>query len=104
MSFIKVLPVVFCVMFFVGCDDKSQQRLNLDVLAAKRIVQNRQKFSKEIIIATNDCIKAATSVQTLAAASNDQAETVEECVEAAQLAYGAYSPYDERWLAKAAVI
>lgn len=90
---LKVLPLVLVTLMFTGCDSGVVDRK--DILAAKQIVQNRQKFAKEIITATNDCIKAATSVQTLAAASNDQAETVEECTKAAQTAYGAYSPYYE---------
>ena len=87
---LKLLPIYLVAILFVGCDGNREI-----IVASKKIVKNRELYTKEIITATNDCIKAATSVQTLAAASNDQAETVEECKEAAQQAYGAYSPYDE---------
>lgn len=102
-----LILITLTTILFVGCDSKTYEQLkkeeDIALLAAKKIVQNRATYSKEIIAATNDCIKAATSVQTLAAASNDQAETVEECKEAAQEAYGAKSPYSEDWLAQAAI-
>lgn len=95
---LKLLPTVLSTILFVGCDDVGVNR-NI-IITSKKIVKNRELYAKEIITATNDCIKAATSVQTLAAASNDQAETVEECKEAAQQAYGAYNPYSESELLK----
>lgn len=69
-----------------------------EIAAAKEIVKNRKQYAKEIIQATNDCIKSATSVTHLTASGNDQEETVIACTESAQKAYGAYSPWFESYL------
>lgn len=102
MKLLIILPVVLSSILFTGCDGIAEQQNKDAVLAAKLIVKNRNEHAKEIITATNDCIKAASSVQSLAAASNDQAEIVIACTESAQKAYGAYSDYQESWLATAA--
>ena len=68
------------------------------IAASKEVMKNRKLYAKEIIDATNECIKSATSVTHLAAAGNDQEETVRACTESSQKAYGAYSPYYESYL------
>jgi hypothetical protein len=89
---------IVLIPWFAG--EQHQDNLRLE---AKHIMKNRQTYAKEIITATNDCIKSSASIKTLTAASNDQAETVDECSKFAQQTYGAYSPYGEGIITEAAV-
>lgn len=92
----KILLIVIAFAM-VGCsvpEDRQKSR----VAASKEVIKNRKLYAKEIIEATNECIKSATSVTHLTAAGNDQEETVKACTESSQKAYGAYSPYYENLL------
>lgn len=96
MKLFKIAVLFLTVCLFQGCTGGEIEARK--IAASKKIVKNRETYAKDIMQATNECIKSATSVETLTASSNDQAETVEACTESAQKAYGAYSPYDENWL------
>lgn len=78
----------------VGCSAVEDQKASR-IAASKEVMKNRKLYAKEIIEATNECIKSATSVTHLTASGNDQEETVKACTESSQKAYGAYSPYYE---------
>lgn len=95
MKLFKIVVLVLAVSLFQGCSGEIEARA---IATSKKVMKNRETFAKDIMQATNECIKSATSVKNLTAASNDQAETVEECTKSAQKAYGAYSPYDENFL------
>ena len=86
------IAVFISVLLITGCANYE------DGESSKEVIKNRKLYAKEIIRATNECIKSATSVTHLTAAGNDQEETVKACTESSQKAYGAYSPYYESYL------
>ena len=57
----------------VGCS-AAEDRKASRIAASKEIIKNRKLYAKEIIEATNECIKSATSVTHLTASGNDQEE------------------------------
>lgn len=91
-----------CVVFgllMAGCEQgETFKDRSAEIAASKKVMANREKFAKEIIQATNDCIKNANSLTHLTASGNDSEEVVKACAESAQKAYGAYSPYFESYL------
>lgn len=93
----KNLLIVIIVACLYGCSNEASTDES-KIAVAKEVMKNRKLYSKEIIQATNECIKSSTSVTHLTASGNDQEETVTACTEAAQKAYGAYSPYYENYL------
>lgn len=88
----KYLLITALVLGLVGCEPPPKKA---NVSAAKTIIANRAKFSKEILVATNECVKNANSLKVLSDSDNDSAETIEACKTQAQQAYGAYSPWFE---------
>lgn len=96
----KILFAITASLFFTGC--VKEDFSNKDYLVAKEIIKNRTQYKSEILIATNECIKNANTLTSLAAAGNDAAETIEECSNQAQKAYGAYSPWYEDYLLRQA--
>lgn len=92
----KILLIVIAFAM-VGCSNMADGDAS-KIAASKEVMKNRKLYAKEIIEATNECIKSATSVTHLTAAGNDQEETVRACTESSQKAYGAYSPYYENYL------
>lgn len=103
MSFFKLLTIGTALLVFQGCSSDNTSSMETRIKVAKEVVKNRKVYAKEITLATNECIKSATSVQTLTASGNDQEETVIACTQQAQTAYGAYSPYYEHKLQEYAV-
>lgn len=103
MSFLKVITISATLLIFQGCTSDNTANMETRIRVAKEVVKNRKIYAKEIVLATNECIKSATSVQTLTASGNDQEETVVACTEQAQTAYGAFSPYYEHKLQEYAV-
>ena len=93
----KHLTVVLVAIVLTGCASEAQ------IAVSKEVVQNRKLYAKEIVAATNECIKASTSLTHLTAAGNDQEEVVVVCTRVAQQTYGAYSPYQEKYLREWAV-
>ena len=93
----KIVLALAASLFLFGCSDGVVDRTN-EIAVSKEVVKNRKIYAKDIIHATNECIKSASTLTHLAVASNDQAETVEVCTKSAQKAYGAYSPYYENVL------
>lgn len=100
----KSILLGFCVTSMVcltGCarmeeaNERAEADRKAEIAVAKRIIKNREVYSKDIVLATNECIKASSSLTQLTASGNDQEEVVKVCSEVAQKAYGAYSPYFE---------
>lgn len=91
----SILALVAAVML-TGCVDS--RKLAAKEAAARDIVVNRKTFAKEILAATNECIKNANTLTQLIAAGNDAEETVSACSRQAQKAYGASSPWQEQYL------
>ena len=93
----KYLTIILAAIMLTGCASEAK------IAVSKEVVQNRKLYAKEIVAATNECIKASTSLTHLTAAGNDQEEVVKACTRVAQQAYGAYSPYQEQYLREWAV-
>lgn len=90
----KYLLIVCALFTLTGCNEAPIDR-SKEIAASKEVMKNRKLHAKEIITATNECIKSASSLTHLTASGNDQDEVVIACTESAQKAYGAYSPYFE---------
>lgn len=91
----SILALVAAVML-TGCVDS--RKLAAKEAAARDIIDNRKTFAKEILVATNECVKNANTLTHLVAAGNDAEETVIACSRQAQDAYGASSPWQEIYL------
>lgn len=93
-----MIRLILITLLLTGCI-KTDNAANT---AAKKIVANREAYKTEILAATNECIKNSNTLTSLTAAGNDAAETIAECSNRAQIAYGAYSPWFEQDLLKMA--
>ena len=93
--FKKLILTTIVAITLSGCE---RTYTGGEIKAAQKIIENREKYSKEIIEATNQCIKNANTLTNLSAAGNDSEETIRECSIQAQTAYGAYSPWYESYL------
>lgn len=91
------LMLCISILLITGCSEEYKDR-SAEIAASKKVMANREKFAKEIIEATNECIRSSNTLTHLTAAGNDQEETIKACTESAQKAYGAYSPYFEIYL------
>lgn len=64
----KYLTVILATIVLTGCVSEDK------IAVSKEVLQNRKLYTKEIVAATNECIKASTSLTHLIAAGNDQGE------------------------------
>lgn len=64
----KYLTVILATIVLTGCVSEDK------IAVSKEVLQNRKLYAKEIVAATNECIKAYTSLTHLIAAGNDQEE------------------------------
>lgn len=99
-----LVPVLMGVFLtsasLTGCS-KEDRVTNAQIKASKAVIENRKLYAKEIVKATNDCVKNATSVTNLSMEESDfdsVPEVVESCETQAQKAFGAFSPYYESYV------